>query len=97
MVNYSPAQRRVGCYGDNLLPKVMNVEYLNAYLTAAVPICLMFPGIKLKNSLKLFVGIISGAFWEHAVCILLLCTHRFGFSNDEIFLQLCPNSCLNAI
>ena len=46
MVNYSPAQRRVGCYGDNLLPKVMRVEYLNAYLTTAVSICLMFPGIR---------------------------------------------------
>ena len=32
MVNYSLAQKRVGCYGDNLPPKVMNVEYLNAYL-----------------------------------------------------------------
>ena len=49
MVNYWLAQKRVGCYGDNLLPKVMSVEYLNAYLTTAVSICLMFPGIKLKK------------------------------------------------
>ena len=83
MVNYSPAQRRVGCYGDNLPPKVMRVEYLNTYLTTAVSICLMFPGIKLKNSLKLFVGIIAGVLWEHAVCFLLLCSHRFGFSNTR--------------
>ena len=27
MVNYSPAQRRVGCYGDNLPPKVMRVDF----------------------------------------------------------------------
>ena len=83
MVNYSPAQRRVVCYGDNLLPKVISVEYLNAYLTTAVSICLTFPGIKLKNSLKLFVGIIAGVLWEHAVCFLLLCSHRFGFSNTR--------------
>ena len=49
MVNYSPAQRRVVCYGDNLLPKVISVEYLNAYLTTAVSICLMFLGTKLKK------------------------------------------------
>ena len=49
MVNYSLAQRRVGCYGDNFPPKVISVEYLNAYLTTAVSICLMFPGIKLKK------------------------------------------------
>ena len=83
MVNYSLAQRRVGCYGDNLPPKVMSVEYLNAYLTTAVLICLTFPGIKLKNSIKLFVGIIGGVLWEHALCFLLLCSHRFGFSNTR--------------
>ena len=49
MVNYSLAQRQVGCYGDNLPPKVISVEYLNAYLTTAVSICLMFLGIKLKK------------------------------------------------
>ena len=38
MVNYWLAQKRVGCYGHNLLPKVMSVEYLNAYLTTAVSI-----------------------------------------------------------
>ena len=83
MVNYSLAQRRVGCYCDNLPPKVMSVEYLNAYLTTAVLICLTFPGIKLNNSIKLFVGIIAGVLWEHAVCFLLLCSHRFGFSNTR--------------
>ena len=83
MVNYSHAQRRVGCYGDNPPPKVISVEYLNAYLTTAVLICLTFPGIKLKNSIKLFVGIIAGVLWEHAVCFLLLCSHRFGFSNTR--------------
>ena len=80
MVNYSLAQRRVGCYGDNFPPKVISVEYLNAYLTTAVSICLMFPSIKLKNPIKLFVGIIAGVLWEHALCFLLLCSHRFGFS-----------------
>ena len=83
MFHYSPAQRRVGCYGNNLPPKVISVEYLNAYLTTAVLICLTFPGIKLKNSIKLFVGIIAGVLWEHAVCFLLLCSHRFGFSNTK--------------
>ena len=81
MVNYSLAQRRVGCFGDNLPPKVISVEYLNVYFTTAVLICLTFPSIKLKNSIKLFVGIIAGVLWEHAVCFLLLCSHRFGFSN----------------
>ena len=38
MVNYWLAQKRVGCYGDNLLPKVMSVEYLKAYITTAVSI-----------------------------------------------------------
>ena len=56
------------------------VEYLNRDQTWAVIFCVMFSSC-LKNSLWLFSRIITGVFWEHAHCTLLLRCHCFGLPN----------------
>ena len=58
------------------------VENLNGDQAWAVILCVMFPSC-LKNSLWLFARVITGVFWEHALCTLLLRSHCFGLPNTE--------------
>ena len=101
MVNYSLAQKRVGCYGDNLPPKVMNVEYFNAYLFNYSCLNLSdVPPHKVERGhfncpLELYRAFSGNMLFVFYCFVLTVLASLIPEGEGQIFLQFCPNSCLS--